>query len=113
MGAYPTLLLALMGYMDCLTTVIGIMYFGAVELNPLISGIVSTNLSAFVALKITSTVTVCLIFIQIEKILMKTKDKTTRSFSWTRRLLKIAHFGVVSFLVVVVANNVLVLARAF
>ena len=67
MGAYPTLLLALMGYMDCLTTVIGIMYFGAVELNPLISGIVSTNLSAFVALKITSTVTVCLIFIQTEK----------------------------------------------
>ena len=109
---YPTLLLALMGSMDCVTTVIGILYFGAVELNPFISGIVSTNLPAFVALKLTSTVFVCLIFVQAEKILLKTKDKTTKAFTWTRRLLKVAYAGVIVFLIVTVANNAIVLMNA-
>jgi hypothetical protein len=109
---YPTLLLALMGSMDCVTTVIGILYFGAVELNPFISGIVSTNLPAFVALKLTSTVFVCLIFVQAEKILMKTKDKTTKAFTWTHRLQKVAYTGVIVFLIVTVANNALVLMNA-
>ncbi|MCW4009029.1 MAG: DUF5658 family protein [Candidatus Bathyarchaeota archaeon] len=109
---YPTMMLALMGSMDCLTTVIGILYFGAVELNPLISGVVSTNLPAFVVLKLTTTVFVCLIFVQAENILLKTKDKTSKAFSWTHKLLKVSYVGVILFLVVVVANNVLVLARA-
>jgi hypothetical protein len=113
MRTYPTLLLALMGSVDCITTVIGTLYFGAVELNPVIAGIVSTNLSAFVILKLTTTVFVCLIFIQTEKILMKTKDKTTKTFSTTQKALKAAYAGVIVFLVVVVANNLWVLASAF
>jgi hypothetical protein len=109
---YPTLLLALMGSMDCITTVIGILYFGAVELNPFIAGVVSTNLPAFVVLKLTSTVLICLIFVQAEKILMKTQDKTSKAFSWTYRLLKVANAGVILFLVVVVGNNAIALANA-
>ena len=109
---YPTLLLALMGSMDCITTVIGILYFGAVELNPFIAGVVSTNLPAFVVLKLTTTVSVCLIFVQAEKILMKTRDKSTKAFSWTHKLLKVAYAGVIVFLVVVVVNNAIVLANA-
>jgi hypothetical protein len=109
---YPTLLLALMGSMDCITTVIGILYFGAVELNPLIAGVVSTNLPAFVILKLTTTIFVCLIFVQAEKILMKTQNKTTKAFAWTHRLLKVAYAGVIVFLVVVVVNNAVVLASA-
>ena len=111
--AYSTLFLVLMGSMDCLTTVIGILYFGAIELNPLIAGVVSTNLPAFVVLKAFSTVFVCLIFIQAENILMKTKDKASWTFSLTRRLLNVAYVGVILFLAVVVANNVLVLAKLF
>lgn len=109
---YPTLLLALMGSMDCITTVIGILYFGAVELNPLIAGVVSTNLPAFVILKLTTTIFVCLIFVQAEKILMKTQNKTTKAFAWTHRLLKVVYAGVIVFLVVVVVNNAVVLASA-
>ena len=75
---YPTLLLALMGSMDCFTTVIGIIYFGAVELNPFIAGVVSTNIAAFVVLKLTTTVFVCLIFVQAEKSLMKTQNITAK-----------------------------------
>ncbi len=110
--SYPTFMLALMGSMDCLTTVIGILYFGAVELNPFIAGVVSTNLPAFVVLKLTTTVFVCLIFVQAEKILMRSEDKTSRAFLWTHKLLKVAYVGVIAFLVVVVGNNLWVLASA-
>ncbi len=111
MSAYPALLF-LMGSIDCITTVIGIPYFGAIELNPLISGIVNTNLPAFVALKLITTGFVCLIFVNTEKILMKTKDKTTRTFSLTYKLLKVSYAGVILFLAVVVTNNAIVLANA-
>ena len=109
---FPTLLV-LMGSMDCLTTVIGILYFGAVELNPLIAGVVSTNLTAFAVLKLTSTFFVCLIFYQAEKILMKSQDKTAKSVTATHKLLKIAYAGIIIFLFVTVANNVIVLLNAF
>ncbi len=110
--AYPTLLLALMGSIDCVTTVIGIIYFGAVELNPIISGIASTNLPAFVALKLTMTALVCVFFVQAEKILLTTRDKSSKSFKWTRKGLKFSYAGATLFLLVVVINNAMVLARA-
>jgi hypothetical protein len=111
--AYPTLLLVLMGTFDCITTVIGTLYFGAVELNPVIAGVVTSNIAAFVALKLATTVMVCLIFLQAEKILMKTQDKSSKAFSRTQKMLKVAYAGVIVFLVVVVANNIMVLVNAF
>jgi len=111
--AYPTLLLVLMGSMDCLTTVIGVLYFGAVELNPFLSGLVSANLPVFVVLKLTTTIFVCLILLRAEKILMRTPNKTTKAFSRTQKLLKIAYAGVIVFLMIVVANNTIVLLQAF
>jgi len=111
--AYSSLLLVLMGSMDCLTTVIGMLYFGAVELNPFIAGIVSTNLPAFVILKLTTTIFVCLLFVQTEKILMKTSNKTTKAFNYTHKLLKLTYMGIIAFLVIVVANNLMVLANTF
>lgn len=110
--SYPTLLLAFMGSMDCLTTVIGILYFGAVELNPFIAGVVSTNILAFVILKITTTLFVCLIFAQAEKILMRTENKNCKAFTFMNILLKVSYVGVILFLVVVVVNNLMVLATA-
>ncbi len=111
--AYPTLLLAFMGSMDCLTTVIGILYFGAIECNPLLAGVISSSLPAFIALKLTTTIFVCFIFIQAKKILMQAKDKSTKGFSRTQKLLKLAYAGVVAFLFVVVTNNLLVLVTRF
>ncbi len=108
--AYPTFLLALMGSMDCLTTVIGILYFGAVELNPLLAGVASSNLPAFVVLKLATTVLVCAVFVQAEKMLMKSKDKTTKAFSFAHKMLRVSNVGVIGFLVIVVSNNLLVLA---
>ena len=44
---FSGLLLIVMGSMDCLTTVLGTLYFGAQELNPLIEGIVLHYKPAF------------------------------------------------------------------
>ena len=109
---FPSLLLILMGTMDCATTVVGILYFGAVELNPFLTGIVNANLSAFIALKLTTTAFVILIFRQAEKMLMQTTNRNTRAFAWTFNLLRAAYVGILLFLVVVVANNVIVLVHA-
>ena len=67
-NAFPSLVLITMGLMDCVTTVVGILYYGAVELNPILTGVVNANLTAFIALKLTSTVVVALIFRQAGKI---------------------------------------------
>ena len=105
----PSLVLVLMGSMDLLTTLVGITYFGAVECNPFLAGIVSTNLAAFTILKLTSTIFVGLIFHQAGKILTRTQDKTTKAYTLTRNLLRAAYIGVVAFMLFVIANNFLVL----
>jgi hypothetical protein len=104
-----SLLLIFMGSLDCLTTVIGTLYFGTIELNPLIAGLVSTNLPAFVIIKLTVTICAGLTFILAEKTLMKSTDKEGRAFTFTHNIIRIAYAGIVLFLVIVVANNIIVL----
>ncbi len=105
----PSLFLIFMGSMDCLTTVIGSLYFGTRELNPILAGLVSSNLPAFVVLKLTVTVFVGLTFILAQKVLMKSADKNSASFKTASRMLRAAYFGIVMFLAIVVVNNLLVL----
>lgn len=107
----PSLFLILMGSLDCLTTVIGTLYFGTTELNPVIAGLVSTNLPAFVLVKLTVTFSVGLIFVLANKTLLRTTDKENHSFKTARRTLKIAYFSILLFLAIVVANNILVLLK--
>lgn len=102
----------LMGSMDCATTTIGILYFGAVELNPFLTGIVNTNLMVFIAIKLTATVFITLIFRQADKLLMQTQNKNSRAFTWTRHLIIAAYIGLMLFLLIVVTNNVIVLVHA-
>jgi hypothetical protein len=107
----PSLFLILMGSMDCLTTVIGTLYFGTVELNPLIAGLVSTSLPAFVIIKLTVTVCVGLIFVLVDKTIWESADKDYKSFKTAQKILKIAYIGIILFLVIVVANNIFVLIK--
>jgi hypothetical protein len=109
--AYPMVMLVLFSSLDCITTIVGTTFFGAVEQNPLLSGLVNTNIVAFASLKTAVTILVCFSFIQTEKILMKTKNKETRAFSLTSLLLKGAYAGTIVFLFFVVANNILVLLQ--
>ena len=100
-----------MGSMDCLTTVVGVVFFGTQELNPVLSGLVSSNLSVFVVLKLTVTVAVGLIFVLAQKTLMRTPDHNSPSFKFAMKTLNMAYFSIVLFLAIVVANNILVLLR--
>jgi hypothetical protein len=110
--AFPSLLIVLLGTIDCATTIIGILYFGAVEQNPVMSGVVGASLGAFTMLKMGTTLAVGLIFFQVDKILMKTPDKNSKSFIWTNRLLKVSLVGVGAFFSIVVLNNIIVLMNA-
>jgi len=98
-----------MGAMDCLTTVIGTMYYCTQELNPLLSGLVNSNIPAFVFIKLTITVSVALIFILAQKTLMKSSNKSSSPFKIALWTLRIAYFSIILFFAVSVANNLLVL----
>ena len=106
---FLSFILVLIGAIDCLTTVIGVLYFGAVELNPLLTGIVSTNIWAFLVLKISATVCVGFTYILANKTLNKAVDNTTKAFKYSQSLIKITYAGLVMFLTIVVINNLTIL----
>jgi len=109
--AVPSLAIVLMGSIDCLTTTIGILYFGAVESNPFLAGITMTNLPAFAVIKLAATIFAVLLFSLAEKILMKAQDKNSKAFVRTRYLLRGAYMAVVVFLLIIVLNNIIVIVR--
>ena len=106
--AFPSFLLIVMGSIDCLTTVIGVLYFGAAELNPFLAGIVSTNIQAFIAIKVAATIFIRLTYIQANKTL-KTMNRNSKTFLYSHKLVKIAYAGMILFLITVVTNNLLIL----
>ncbi|HSV48736.1 MAG TPA: DUF5658 family protein [Candidatus Acidoferrales bacterium] len=106
-----SLMLVLMGSMDCLTTVIGTVYFGTQELNPIVASLVNTNLPAFVFVKLAVTIVVGFVFIWAERALTRTGILHDRSFRVAYTTLRVASIGILAFLVVVVVNNIIVLLR--
>jgi len=108
----PCLSFIMMGSMDWLTTIIGIVYFGAVEGNPFLTEITRTSLPAFTAIKLSTTVIVGLLFYKAEKTLLRTQDKNNRSFQYTRIILKGTYIAATMFLLIAVLNNLIVVARA-
>ena len=97
-----------MGVIDCLTTVVGVQYFGAAELNPLIAGIVSTNIPVFIAIKVAATIFIGLTYFAANKTL-NFMDKSSKSFIHSDKMLKIVYTGLVLLLGIVVLNNLLIL----
>ena len=106
---FPSFILVLMGSIDCLTTVIGVLYFGAAELNPFLTGIVSTSIVAFLALKISATFLIGFTYILAKRTLNKTPNKESRSFKYSNKLMKAAYAGLLVFLIIVVINNLTIL----
>jgi hypothetical protein len=98
--------------MDWLTTIIGILYFGAVEGNPFIADVARTSLPAFTAIKISTTILVGLWFYKAERILLRTQDKNSRSFRCTCIILKGAYIAATVLLLIAVLNNLIVVVRA-
>jgi hypothetical protein len=101
----------LAGSMDCLTTVVGIAYFGAIELNPFMSNLVSSSLVEFIAIKLTAVLIVALMFHQANKALVQNQSKSTLSFKLANKTLKISYIGATVVLLAAVINNLIVFAR--
>ena len=102
-----------MGYLDWLTTIIGIAYFGAVEFNPVMAQLTQTNLVAFTAVKLTIALFVGLLAYQGERMLQRLKDKTSQSFLRARFALRAGYVIITTVLLVTILNNIIVVARAF
>jgi hypothetical protein len=101
-----------MGSMDWLTTIVGIVYFGAVEGNPFLADITRTSLPAFTAIKLSTTIMIGLLFYTAEKTLLRTPDKNTRSFKCARIILRAAYIAATALLLFAVINNLLVVVKA-
>jgi hypothetical protein len=97
-----------MGSIDCITTVIGVLYFGAIELNPVLAGVVS-NIPLFMVIKLSATFCIGGTYVLAKKILNCASDKTTKSFRYSNFMMKAVYAGLVVFLVTVVVNNFTVL----
>lgn len=104
----PSMLLILMGSLDCATTVVGTLYYGATEMNPMLANVVG-NIPLFMALKLTATVFIASTYVLSAKILNTMQDKTVKSYRFGNAAIKIIYMCLVAFLVVVVANNVMVI----
>jgi hypothetical protein len=103
--AAPSLLI-LMGSLDWLTTIVGVVYFGAVEGNPFLVGLVSSNLLVFSVIKLGTSFFVGFLFFQANKILNRVEDKSN-CFIGSNYMLKGGYITSLIFLLVAVVNNIL------
>ena len=96
-----------MGFLDWLTTVLGVLYFGAVEINPLFAGIINSNIVVYSGIKLSTAVLIGFLFYK-----GYTTEKTPRSNSHLGKLfLSSGYFASLMALTVVVANNIIAVVR--
>jgi hypothetical protein len=102
-------LLVFCGLIDCATTVVGIVWFGATEGNPLFTAITKTNLFAFSGIKLAAAVFVGVLFYKAETF---SKIEGSR-FQVGSRFLQVAYSLSLLTMLTVVTNNVVVVAQLF
>ena len=105
-----SLIFLLAGAMDWLTTTVGIAWFGAAESNPIIAGIANTNLPLFAVLKLAVTIIAALFFHISENVLLRNQRASAHPLRYAHAALRIACITLTAMLLVVVANNLFVVA---
>ena len=99
--------LILIGTADWLTTIIGTVFFGATETNPLLSGLTQSNMLFFSAVKLSAIILAGLMFYKAEN-----KTKLTRQISpFTKKFLHSGYAISLITLMAVVLNNVASIAK--
>jgi hypothetical protein len=106
---FPSFLIILLGSIDCITTVVGVIYFGASEINPFMTSIVSSSIAGFLVLKISATFLIGFTYVYAKRTLNKTMDKSTKAFNVSCKVMKGAYAGIMIFFMVTVINNLMVL----
>ena len=100
-------MLVFCGLIDCITTVVGIVWFGATEGNPLFAAVTETNLFAFSGIKVVAVVFIGVLFYKAGS-----AGKIEGSgFQVGSRFLQVAYSLSLLTMLTVVTNNVLVVAQ--
>jgi hypothetical protein len=107
----PSLLIIAMGMLDCATTLVGVTYAGARELNPAMAELVNFNIGAFLIVKIASTIFIALTYVLARKILLHMPNKDGKACLYSIKALTVAYAGLACFLTLSVVNNVLILIK--
>jgi len=101
------LVLILLGFIDWLTTVLGVLYFGAMEINPLFAGIIDSNILVYSGIKLSTAILIGFLFYKGYAI-----EKTPEINSHLGKLfIESGYFASLMALTVVVANNIIAVAR--
>jgi len=96
-----------MGFLDWLTTVLGILYFGAVEINPLFAGIIDSNILVYSGIKLSTAVLIGFLFYKGYAI-----EKTLGINSYLGKIfIESGYFVSLMALTAVVANNIIAVVR--
>jgi hypothetical protein len=103
---FPCIILISLGLADWLTTIIGIINFGATETNPLLSTLTQSNLIAFSIIKLSATLLVGALFYKASQI-----EMPTANLQLGKRFLQSGYFLSLTLLTVVVTNNVIMVVR--
>lgn len=99
--------LILIGALDWLTTIVGVVFFGANETNPLLAGLTQTNMLLFSALKLSAITITGLVFYKAE-----TKAKLASKISpFAKKFLASGYAICLLTLSVVVVNNFSVIVK--
>ena len=96
-----------MGSIDWLTTVVGIVCFGAVEVNPLFAALTQMNLLAFSVAKLLTVVLIGGLFYKVGSF----ERVSVGCPSFGRRVLDSGYFASLVLLSFVVTNNAIAIAR--
>ncbi len=96
-----------MGFLDWLTTILGVLYFGAVEINPLFAGIIDSNILVYSGIKLSTAVLIGFMFYKGYAI-----EKTPGINSHLGKLfIESGYFVSLMALTAVVANNIIAVVR--
>jgi hypothetical protein len=97
----------LLGFLDWLTTVSGVMFFGAVEGNPLIAGLTQSSMMLFSVTKLAAVVITGLAFYKA----IALSKPANNNWHFTNNFVSGGGIMVVLMLTVVVANNLSVICK--
>lgn len=99
--------IVLVGFIDWLTTVTGVIFFGATEVNPMLSGLTKSSLILFSAVKLSAVVIVGLAFYAATAICKSQTD----GWRLTKRFVYVGYSLTFLMLTAVVSSNMITLFR--
>jgi hypothetical protein len=97
----------LLGVLDYLTTVTGLFFFGASEVNPLLSGLIKSSMLLFSIAKLSAVALVGLAFYKAVAIC----ESRTNDWKFTKRFLYGGYSLTFLTLTAIVANNAITIFR--